>query len=157
MPNFKTHQYINYITLIIISIILYYFHQINYLFPVFIIGYIIGTNYITPDLDVNSKPSNYKLWYIYKKFSKHRGKTHSLFYGFLLPILYLIIILITFVYVIGLVVNDNNLLFKFIENSKELIYSYYIYIIIFFAGLGTANGIHIILDKIVSKIKKANI
>ena len=151
MPNFKTHQYVNYVLLILISIFLYYTYQLYYLYLFFIIGYIIGTNYITPDLDINSKPSNHKIWWLYKKFSKHRGKTHSLFYGFLFPILYIMIILIIFVYVIGLIVDDNYLMFRFIENSIKLITTYYIYAIIFIFGIGIADGIHIILDKLMSK------
>lgn len=147
MPNFKTHQYVNYIILVILLLILYYFRQINYLSSIFIIGYIIGTQYITPDLDIDSKPSKNVIWYIYKKLSHHRGKTHALFYGFIFPILYIMIILIVIIYVVGIITNIDNLLFIFIDNLLKLIYSYYIYIIIFIVGIGIANGIHIILDK----------
>ncbi len=152
MPNFKTHQYINYIILILISILLYHLGQLNYLFLLFIIGYIIGTQYITPDLDINSKPSNNILWRLYKKLSHHRGKTHALVYGFLLPILYLIIILLSIVYFVGIITNIDNLPFKFIENSTKLMYINYIYVIIFFSGIGIANGIHIISDRITGKL-----
>jgi len=153
MPNFKTHQYINYIILVLISVFLYYLHQLNYLFLLFIIGYTIGTEFITPDLDINSKPSNNMLWFLYKRLSHHRGKTHVLVYGFLFPILYLTIILSVIIYLIGIISGVNNLLYLFAENSFRLILQYNIYVLIFISGIGIANGIHIVTDKILSKRK----
>ncbi len=152
MPNFKTHQYINYIILILISILLYYFGQLNYLFLIFIIGYIFGTQYITPDLDINSKPSNNILWSLYKRLSHHRGKTHALLYGFLFPILYLTIILFVIIYIIGIISGVNNLLYLFVKNLLEIMSQYNIHILIFISGIGIANGIHIIADRIVEKL-----
>ncbi len=107
MPNFKTHKYINYIFIIIITIFIFYYNYWNNLIPLFILGFIIGTNYITPDLDINSTPSNHYIWYLYKKISRHRGKTHSLLFGFLLPIIYLISIILITIYLLGLIFHNS--------------------------------------------------
>ena len=152
MPNFNTHKIVNFIVFILITLFLFYYNFLNYLYPLFFLGYYIGTIYITPDLDINSKPSNSKIWWIYKKLSNHRGKTHSLIYGFLFPIIYLLFFIIGIVYIVGIAIKDSDLFINFIKNSLILININYIYIIVFLTGILTANGIHILLDKITGKL-----
>ncbi len=148
MPNFKTHQITNYFVLICIIISLFIFFHWNDLVPLFIIGFIIGTNYITPDLDINSKPSNHKVWWLYKKMSNHRGKTHSLVYGFIFPLIYLCIITFGIIYLIGYFMDDKEMIYRFVERIIELSKLYYIHFGSLIGGICVANGIHIIQDKL---------
>jgi len=152
MPNFKIHQITNYRILICIIISLFLWFQWNNLVLIFIIGFIIGTKWITPDLDIDSKPSNHRIWWLYKKVSIHRGRTHNLVYGFIFPLIYLSFFILI---IVGLVViltsyfmHDKEIITRFIEKFIELFKLYYIHFGSFISGICVANGIHIIQDRL---------
>lgn len=152
MPEFERHQRINYLVILFLTFILLVLFQLNHLTLFFIIGYIIGTNWLTPDLDVNSKPSNHIIWSPYKKLSKHRGKTHMMIFGFIFPLLYITIIIVIIIgviaFVVGYVVNDNELIIRFAEGSVELCTKYYKYILAFIGGICVSNTVHVIQDRV---------
>jgi uncharacterized metal-binding protein len=150
MPNFKRHQQTCYEWLILLLTIYSAIITKDFVIPLYTIGFIVGTNYITPDLDTGSTPYNKHkwLWFIYKKSSKHRGMSHNILLGVMIKIIYLIILLIPLIYVFGLFLDDNILLWKTLERTIELSKIYYVYIISFVIGMSTSNGIHIIQDKL---------
>ena len=149
MPNFKKHQQTCYEWLILL-VTIYFIVTQNYLIPIFILGFIIGTNYITPDLDTASTPyrKHKWLWYIFKKSSNHRGMSHNIFLGVIIKLIYLTIIILSVIYIFGIFLDDKNLLWKTVERTIELSKIYYIYIISLISGMVISNGIHIIQDKI---------
>lgn len=155
MPNFTKHQRLCYEFLIGILTLYFIIIERNFLIPCYIIGFILGTNVITPDLDTASTPyNNHKsLWYIYKKLSKHRGKSHNIFLGLMSKLIYLTALLVALIYIYGLFLDDKMLLGKTIEKFLELLKMYYIYIIYTLAGLFTANTSHIIQDRFYKKSK----
>ncbi|MDL5502615.1 MAG: DUF2227 family putative metal-binding protein, partial [Candidatus Methanoperedens sp.] len=92
------------------------------------------------DLDVDS--AAYKRWgrlkilmLPYKWLFKHRQSSHNIFYGAIVRILYIGVIIMGFYY----------LIFK--SFPQEFNFSY-IYVIIFLAGIILANALHVVMDKI---------
>lgn len=96
MPNHRTHEKINIAVLIILLILIAPLTNIATAI-VFTVAFILCTFYITPDLDINSKPyRRWKLlriiWWPYKRMFKHRGLSHNPIFGPLSLIGYIIII-----------------------------------------------------------------
>ncbi len=149
MPNFARHQQVCYEWLILLLTIYSAIITRDFIIPLFIVGYIIGTNYITPDLDTGSTPFNKhkSTWYIFKKLSKHRGSSHNIIIGIFPKLIYLILLSIPIIYMFGIFMNDNTLLWRTIERTIELTKIYYIYIISLLSGMVVSNGIHIIQDR----------
>lgn len=143
MPGYNKHRIFNYIVFIAIALILYYENIFSFspgmLLAIFL-GFYIGTEFVTPDLDIDS--TAYKRWgrlkilmLPYKWLFKHRQSSHNIFYGAIVRILYIGIIIMGFYY----------LIFKSLP--QEFTFSY-VYVIIFLAGIILANALHVILDKI---------
>lgn len=144
MPSDTTHQIVNYILLSFLLVCNYYYNIelniSNVLF--FMLSYIIGTHYLTPDLDIRSKPSK-RLWlfsYPLRKLFKHRGIQHNIVVGWLIRIIYVSIIVMIILYVLKINFNISQINYK----------------ILFFMllGLFLSNLIHIILDKVITMIKR---
>lgn len=133
MPNHKLHEKINISVLIITLVFIAPLTDITTT-AIFTFAYLICTFYITPDLDINSKPYHrWKIlriiWYPYKRLITHRGLSHNIILGPLSLILYISIIpLITLI-----LFNEN------------VVINYY-NILIFIIGMITAIEIHIITD-----------
>lgn len=138
MCSFKTHRRFNYIIFIIVCLILNHFNLFNvYIMTTIGIGFIIGTELITPDLDMASTPSNRAgwLWLPYRLAFKHRGTSHSFLLGFISRILY-----------IALIIGLLCILFSIQPAvTPELL----IIVAILVAGIAVANGLHILLDRVV--------
>jgi len=149
MPNFKKHKQLCYEWLILIITLYFIIIERNFLIPTFILGFIIGTNYITPDLDTGSTPYNRHkwLWFIYKKSSKHRGKSHNIILGVISKIIYLAMFLLVSTHIFGIILNDKTFFKIAIERYVELLTIYSIYVIYLIGGLFTSNTCHIIQDK----------
>jgi uncharacterized metal-binding protein len=105
------------------------------------IGFYIGTEFVTPDLDVDS--SAYKRWgrlrilvLPYKWLFKHRQSSHNIFYGAIVRILYITAIIAVSYYLIFKSLPLGNILFP-------------VHIIIFLGGIIAANALHVILDAII--------
>lgn len=142
MPGYNNHRLFNYLSFVAILFILYS-RDIVQLSPGFVIaaviGFYLGTEFITPDLDTNS--TAYKRWgklrilmIPYKWLFKHRQTSHNIFYGAVVRIIYIGIILLGFYYIIFRSIPSN------------LVFSP-VYIFIFLSGIITANALHVILDK----------
>jgi uncharacterized metal-binding protein len=143
MPGYNTHRIFNYIIFIAIAFILYS-ENIFTLSPGILLaiclGFYIGTEFVTPDLDVNS--AAYKRWgrlkilmLPYKWLFKHRETSHNIFYGAIVRIMYISVIILGFYY----------LLFKSLPTELDLSPFYGV---IFLIGIISANALHVILDKI---------
>lgn len=144
MPGYNSHRIFNYLSFLVILYILY---SREFIQPgigplaAAVIGFYLGTEFITPDLDTHS--TAHKRWgrlrvlmIPYKWLFKHRQTSHNIFYGAVVRILYISIILLGFYY------------FIFRTIPSPLAFSP-IYVIIFLSGIITANALHVILDKIV--------
>lgn len=143
MPGYNRHRLFNYIIFIAI---VFFFYSENTTHPdigrllAICLGFYIGTEFVTPDLDTNS--AAYKRWgnmkillLPYKWTFKHRQSSHNIFYGAIVRILYITIIILVFYY----------LIFKSLSTGLDISP---VYGIIFLFGIIIANALHVILDNI---------
>ncbi|ABE51616.1 metal-binding protein [Methanococcoides burtonii] len=153
MPGGKTHDTINIAVLIIILAGIFYLIMGNlsemaaryldiYTISVLSLSYIFATFFLSPDLDIESKP--YKrwkmfriLWWPYKVIFKHRGLSHN-------PIIGPLSIVINLALIVALL-----LLFM----GVELHQGHSRYIIAATTGMILSMEIHIISDFLISKMK----
>ena len=144
MPGYNTHRIFNYLIFIAVVLSLYY-SGILHLSPVQLLviglGFYIGTEFVTPDLDIDS--SAYKRWgrlrilvLPYKWLFKHRQSSHNIFYGAIVRILY----------ITAIIAVSHYLLFKSFPLENML---FPVHIIIFLGGIIAANALHVILDAII--------
>ncbi|MDK2830862.1 MAG: hypothetical protein PWQ75_614 [Methanolobus sp.] len=152
IPDGKTHDAINAAVLTIVLIGFYYAFREginpvvtyldNYTIAAFSIAYIFATLFLSPDLDISSKP--YKrwgvlrvLWWPYKELFKHRGLSHHPVIGPLSIVLNLLVIVAAVFLLIGI---DYELI-----PSSLMIAS--------IGGIVLSIEVHIISDNMVSKFK----
>jgi uncharacterized metal-binding protein len=149
MSSFKTHRRFNYLLFTIGCLILNYFNLFNlYMMITFAIGFILGTEFITPDLDGQSTPTQRWgfLWIPYRILRKHRGISHSYVLGFIERIAYLFLL----ISILILLIKSE----AYISTIKYIITpAIMAIIIVVLVGIATANGLHIVLDRVTSKIK----
>jgi len=149
MPKDSTHRIINYLILSVF-ILLNFFFNLEHDFTiiiVFMIAYVIGSEFLSPDLDTNSRPSQRLgiLSYPIRKLSKHRGLSHNILIGWSLKVLYILIIIVAI-----LIVIDKAGLSSYIPKiqiSNEMIYASLL-------GIFLSNLIHIITDRISTFCKR---
>ncbi len=143
MPGYNRHRLFNYIIFIAIVFIFYLENAIHpdigHLLAI-CLGFYIGTEFVTPDLDTNS--TAYKRWgnlkfliLPYKWTFKHRQSSHNILYGAIVRILYISIIILAFYY----------LIFKSLSIGLDISP---VYGIIFLFGIIIANALHVLLDNI---------
>ncbi len=141
MPGYNTHRLFNY-GLLIVAVALVYIWNI----PLaglkqslaLIAGYYIGTDFITPDLDINSTAIKRWgglrfLWFPYKWLFRHGQSSHNIVYGAVVRIVYISLIILGVYY----------LLFKSLPAGTMISSAY---VVIFIVGIVIANALHIILD-----------
>lgn len=141
MPNDATHRIINYLLLSIFIILNFYFNIENDFRPIliFFISYILGTEILSPDLDIDSKPSHRFgfLSYPIRKLSKHRGLGHNIFIGWILKIIYLAFIIAIIILIADIFKYNIYWISKYIDYKD---------ILAFLLGLFLSNALHIIAD-----------
>jgi len=144
MPGYNTHRIFNYL-IFIAAVLSLNSSGIFHLSPIQLLaiglGFYIGTEFVTPDLDTDS--SAYKRWgrlrilvLPYKWLFKHRQSSHNIFSGAIIRILYITAIIAISYYFIFKSLPLENILFP-------------IYIFIFIGGIIAANALHVILDSII--------
>lgn len=141
MPSYDTHRIFNYLVLLVISVLLYNLNILPAILKQFFaasIGYYIGTDFITPDLDIESTAikrwGRLKIiWLPYKWLFKHGQSSHNIVYGAVVRILYFSLIILGIYY----------LLFSSLP-PEMMIAS--VYVFAFLIGIIIANALHIILD-----------
>ncbi|MDD2438836.1 MAG: DUF2227 family putative metal-binding protein [Methanosarcinaceae archaeon] len=153
MPDGKTHNKIN---IIILFLILIGLHSplcsktlpLEYLSPgsiaLFAFSFLVGTYYLSPDLDIKSDPFKRwgpfrYIWWPYQKLFGHRGMLHN-------PILGPLIIILT----VGLVFVAPVVLALDLS-AKEVPQEY---LISLFAGIVFSIEIHIVADALSTKKKR---
>lgn len=142
MPGYNFHRLFNYTVFIAIAALFYIWnmHIDMKQFLALSAGFYAGTELITPDLDTDStaikKWGRLKIFMLpYKWVFRHRQSSHNIVYGAVVRILYISLIISGLYY----------LLFKSLP-SGEVISS--VYIFIFLTGIIIANGMHVLLDKL---------
>ncbi len=141
MPDYNTHRVFNYLAFLVISVILFKLQVVITDVKLFLalgIGFYIGTDFITPDLDIESTAIKRwgrlkVIWLPYKWLFKHGQSSHNILYGAIVRIIYISIIIFGIYY----------LLFRSLP-PETMISS--IYVFIFLIGIIIANALHIILD-----------
>jgi len=143
MPGYNTHRIFNYLVFIAAVLSIYYFGLFHFSLVQLLaygLGFYIGTEFVTPDLDIDS--SAYKRWgrlrFImlpYKWLFKHRRSSHNIFSGTIVRIFYITAIIAGSYYHLFKSFPLENILFP-------------IYVFIFLGGIIAANALHVILDGI---------
>ncbi len=142
MPGYNTHRIFNYTIFIVVAAALYTLGRLPIpslaSFIAFGAGYYVGTDFITPDLDIESTAIKRWgplkiLWLPYKWLFFHGQSSHNIIYGAVVRILYISLIILGIYY----------LIFGSLP-SGTVFSSIYIYIFIF--GIILANAFHVILD-----------
>ncbi len=139
MPDYNIHRIFNYSLFITTAALLYVLKVpvLNLALLPFIVGFYIGTDFITPDLDTESSAIKRWgrlriLWLPYRWTFTHGQSSHNIVYGAIVRILYISIILLGVYY----------LLFK---SLPQAMFSS-VYVFIFLVGIIAANALHVILD-----------
>jgi len=159
MPSGKTHNTLNSLLLLFFSVMSIYLWHDNKIIndAVFLFaGYIIGTFYLSPDLDLKNTKShnNYGglklVWIPYINFMSHRGRSfwnpkkwsHKTILGSFSRVLYLFILLMIPVLTLSILTKD----YSFIKVMISLIVSAKIQLIELFIGIEISAQLHYKLD-----------
>ncbi len=155
MPKAKTHNKVNFVLLAIILSTIYfvppvkvyiYKYATNITVAVFVVSYIFSNYYLSPDLDLKSNAclkrwGPFKIvWRPYSWLFDHRKISHSLLFGTLTRILYLLIAGIFILYILDIVA-----LLKF---DWRIILQEKYYFIAIISGLYLPGVFHSITDRI---------
>lgn len=153
MPSGKTHTKINLLSLPIVLFMLISYGLTTFDFLLaFAIGFLIGTFFLTPDLDIHS--SAYKkwgllriFWYPYQVIMPHRSPlTHTIVIGDIIRLLYMLLVFSPFLYVLNITVLEGELL----QMAKE----HEVAIVTFVMGVVAASTLHIVADHVSTGRKK---
>lgn len=141
MPGYNTHRLFNYVVFIIIAGFLY-----NIIFSLFELkqfitlcaGFYVGTDFITPDLDINSRAIKRwgrlkVLWYPYMWLFRHGQSSHNIVFGGVVRLLYITLIILFLYYLIFHALPHESMIQT-------------VYVLIFLSGILSANALHVILD-----------
>ncbi|WP_292464180.1 metal-binding protein [Methanolobus sp.] len=153
MPDGKTHEIINAVVLMASIAGLYYIsteygnavigsYLNTYTILIFSAAYLFATFFLSPDLDIDSRPyRRWKmfriLWWPYKVIFKHRGFSHNPILGPLSIVINLALIVIPLLFLAG--VDLQNIPPNFIAAAM--------------AGIVLSIEVHIISDSMISKMK----
>ncbi len=142
MPGYNTHRLFNYAAFMVIAAFLYvrnlsFFDMVQFL--VFVAGFYAGTEFITPDLDIESTAIKRwgalgVLWAPYKLFFKHGQSSHNIVYGAVVRLLYIGVI------ILGIYL----LLFRAFPSNMTILP--FDLVLFFAAGIIIANALHVMLD-----------
>jgi uncharacterized metal-binding protein len=153
MPSGRTHTKINLISLPVVLFMLFSYGLTNFDFLLtFAIGFLIGTFFLTPDLDTYSNAYNKWgllriFWYPYRSVMPHRSFfTHTIIIGDIIRIVYMLIVFSPFLFLLNVIALGGNL----IEIAKE----HEVEITTFVMGIVVASTLHIIADKANTRRKK---
>lgn len=158
MPSGKTHDIFNeWLFLFIFIISLFFGAKITLFTGYYIVGYFIGTYYLSPDLDTRSKPF-YRwevlrfIWIPYRKMFYHRSFwTHGIIIGDLIRFTYISFVYCLFVFSFSILFSFDFTLF--LKTNINFFLQHISYVFFFFAGVCSASIAHILADHSVSYIK----
>jgi uncharacterized metal-binding protein len=140
MPGYNAHRIFNYAILIAIAALAWYESINPKQLLALSIGFYIGTDFLTPDLDTEStaikRLGRLKILFLpYKWTFTHRKSSHNIIYGAVVRILYISLIMLVLYYV----------LFKSFPSGTVFFSAY---ILLFLVGIIIANALHVLLDVI---------
>lgn len=140
MPGYNAHRLFNYAIFIVIAALTFQYINPKQLMTLGI-GFYIGTDFLTPDLDTESRAlkrwGRLKIFFLpYKWIFTHRHSSHNPVVGAVVRILYISLIMLVFYLV----------LFKSFPSGTVFFSAY---IILFLIGIIIANALHILLDTLV--------
>jgi uncharacterized metal-binding protein len=133
MPQGKVHTAINITVALAVTLVALAVQQLNKPLIFILIGFIFGTLFINPDLDIAKSNASKRwgvlrfVWYPYQYMFKHRGLSHNIIIGPLSRIIYLIVPFLVFGNRIPLHISYNILALAF--------------------GVFVSDTLHILLDK----------
>jgi uncharacterized metal-binding protein len=142
MPGFNTHRLFNYVVFIIIAAFIYsgtkpFLDPWHFL--ILCAGFYAGTEFITPDLDIKSRVGNRwgalnVIWLPYRVLFKHGKSSHNIFYGAVVRLLYIGLIILGVYYLLFRIFPSDIMILPFD------------YVLIVLAGIILANALHVMLD-----------
>lgn len=129
----------------------------------FTIAFVLGTFIISPDIDLG--PNKYSRWsrffiYPYSFIFKHRGLSHSIFFGTLSRVLYGLIFAHLIIYIGDALFQEEPISGYYLDFLSRLFfefdYRYWPHKWLFWAyiGLFCSDFSHILLDSLSSKLKR---
>lgn len=150
MPQYKTHARFN--ILLVLPIIdaglIYALHPAFGFLLTFSLSYAYATLYMNPDVDLAYQIKLFSLKGLltlpfrgYAHFFRHRGLSHSILFGTLTRIAWLLLISIAVLY-------GGNYLFLAKKHFSWLLKEYQPYLLYGIAGVFFADLFHILLDKV---------
>ena len=146
MPGYNTHRRFNYSVLVIIAALFYFRHLILF-DPVQLLvlgaGFYAGTEFITPDLDIESRAIKRwgalrTLWLPYKLLFTHGKSSHNIVYGAVVRLPYISLIILGVYFLIFRALPSNMI-------SNVMILPFDI-LLIFLTGIIISNALHVMLD-----------
>jgi uncharacterized metal-binding protein len=159
MASGKTHEKINIFMMIFFSLIATAFLVWDIKIGLLMVaGYLVGTYWMNPDLDIRSRPYNNwsVLKYFWKPYQKlgHRSIwTHGYIIGDIIRYIYLFGISVFIVFLMSFAI-ENLTVTNYIEWSKSMYYTYEKLIIAFIVGNMFSSAAHIFVDHLGTGIKK---
>ena len=140
MPGYNAHRLFNYAIFIAIAALAWYESISPKQLLALGIGFYIGTDFLTPDLDTEStaikRLGRLKILFLpYKWAFTHRRSSHNIMYGAVVRILYISIIILILYYI----------LFKSFPSGTVFFSAY---TLLFLIGIIIANALHVLLDVI---------
>ncbi|MCZ7400028.1 MAG: DUF2227 family putative metal-binding protein [Candidatus Methanoperedens sp.] len=140
MPGYNAHRIFNYAIFAAIAALAWHESVNPKQLLALSVGFYIGTDFITPDLDTEStaikRLGRLKILFLpYKWTFTHRQSSHNIVYGAVVRILYISIIMLVLYYV----------LFKSFPSGTVFFSAY---ILLFLIGIIIANTLHVLLDVI---------
>ena len=140
MPGYNAHRIFNYVIFIAIAALAWYESINPEQLLALSVGFYIGTDFLTPDLDTEStamkRLGKFKILFLpYKWTFTHRKSSHNILYGAVVRILYISIIMLVLYYVIFKSFPSGTVFFS-------------AYILLFIVGIIIANSLHVLLDVI---------
>lgn len=142
MPGYNTHRLFNYAAFIIIATLLYLRNLSFFDLAQFLLlgaGFYAGTEFITPDLDIESTAIKRwgalrTIWFPYKLLFRHGKSSHNIIYGAVVRLLYIGIIIFGVYFLLFRALPSNLMILPFD------------YILFLAAGIIIANALHVMLD-----------
>jgi uncharacterized metal-binding protein len=129
----------------------------------FLIAFVLGTFILSPDVDLG--PNKYSRWsklflYPYSLLFKHRGISHSIFFGTLTRIVYGVVLGYLLLVIGEKTIYQGEVSGEFISFFQQLFfnfsYSYWPHkwLLWFYSGLFCSDLSHVFLDSLSSRLKK---
>jgi len=142
MPGYNTHRRFNYAVFLIMAALFYFRDLMLFDMVQFFVlgaGFFAGTEFITPDLDTDSRAIKRwgafsALWLPYRLLFRHGKSSHNIVYGAVVRLLYIGIIISCVYYLLFRALPSNMLFLPFD------------YVLIFITGIMIANALHVMLD-----------